>query len=504
MLFYTQSALTGLLLMLAINSSIHRQTADQGFQADSGQTLRAGTSLQGIKPAMLLEDFQIARKALEEGHPGIYRYTLKAEMDRIFETAAKSLDRSLTTDEFYRLLAPVIAAVKCGHTGLYLTEAITSQLNNQVPVLPAQVRVLNGKVYVFRDFTKLAGEGKRLTGKEISSINGIPVSVIIARMMAATPGDGDALGYRQLMISGWNFNRLLISLTELTSPYTLTIKEAGSKHEQKITVEGVLLTKLRAAYGAEVRQVQQSAPAAELKLLDEGKLALMTIRSFSNTSGQQPLGEFYKEAFTKLRSQNTEALILDLRNNGGGNDDLGMLLLSYLLDRPFKYYEDLLINATSFSFEKYSSSPVSLPPFNLLSRLDDGRLRFVDHPNWGLRQPSAPIFPGKVFILMNGGSFSTTAEFLSQAHFHRRALFIGEESGGNYYGNTSGTSARIRLPHSNLRLHVPLVGYYMAVSGYQQKSRGVMPDHAVEYSIAELLAGVDKELALGLRIARGH
>jgi C-terminal processing protease CtpA/Prc len=107
-------------------------------------------------------------------------------------------------------------------------------------------------------------------------------------------------------------------------------------------------------------------------------------------------------------------------------------------------------------------------------------------------------------ILINGGSFSTTSEFLSQAHFHKRATFIGEESGGGYYGNSSGAMPTVTLPSTKVMVRVPLVTYYMAVSGYKDASRGVIPDHPVRYSIEELLAGTDKELAVALELARSQ
>jgi C-terminal processing protease CtpA/Prc len=105
-------------------------------------------------------------------------------------------------------------------------------------------------------------------------------------------------------------------------------------------------------------------------------------------------------------------------------------------------------------------------------------------------------------ILINSGCFSTTAEFLSQAHYHKRATFIGEESGGGYYGNTSGAVPALTLPNTKLVVYVPLVAYYMAVSGYQARAHGVVPDLPIRYSIEELLAGTDKELAVALELAR--
>jgi len=46
-----------------------------------------------------------------------------------------------------------------------------------------------------------------------------------------------------------------------------------------------------------------------------------------------------------------------------------------------------------------------------VERQPNGKYRALHHPNLGVQQPSMPTFAGKVLILINGDSFSTTAEF---------------------------------------------------------------------------------------------
>ena len=219
---------------------------------------------------------------------------------------------------------------------------------------------------------------------------------------------------------------------------------------------------------------------------------------FVDTAGKKSLREFYRESFEAMNESGTKSLILDLRDNGGGEDELGKLLLSYLLDEPFKYYDDLVINARQFSFQKYCNRTEPLPA-DLLEVQPDGKYRMVKHPNWGMQQPSKPSFHGKVLILINGGSFSTTSEFLSHAHFHKRATFIGEESGGGYYGNTSGPSLRLTLPHTNVQLGVPLMTYYMAVSGYQAKVARSSPRLSRRIHHRRIARGKRQGDGLGLR-----
>jgi C-terminal processing protease CtpA/Prc len=103
---------------------------------------------------------------------------------------------------------------------------------------------------------------------------------------------------------------------------------------------------------------------------------------------------------------------------------------------------------------------------------------------------------------MNGGSFSTAAEVITQLHNHRRAEFIGEEAGGAYDGNNAGTIARVTLPNTKLTLLVPLMSYYLSVSGGEDNSRGVKPNYPVEYSISDYQTNSDKEMAVALERAR--
>src|SRR5690349_5692353 len=150
------------------------QMADQNNAADAPPT---------FTPEQLREDFQVARRALEEGHSGIYRYTPKPQLDRTFDAAARALDHPMNAYEFLRVLAPTVAAIKCGHTGLSLPEALRKEVNTSVALLPLNVKIIERRAFVFRD---LSTPEHRLAGKEILAINNQPAAKIIAQMLTAT------------------------------------------------------------------------------------------------------------------------------------------------------------------------------------------------------------------------------------------------------------------------------------------------------------------------------
>jgi transposase len=184
-------------------------------------------------------------------------------------------------------------------------------------------------------------------------------------------------------------------------------------------------------------------------------------------------------------------------------DTLGNLLALHVT--PANEQERAQVTALAAKVQEVTGDHVEVAfvdqGYEMMERQSNGKYRLIKHPNWGIQQPSKPTFSGKVFLI-NGKSFSTTSEFLSHAHARKRATFIGEESGGGYYGNTSGPGSILRLPHTKLQAYVPLMTYYMAVQGYKAASHGVVPDHPVKYTIEELLEGMDKERAVALDLAR--
>jgi hypothetical protein len=108
----------------------------------------------------------------------------------------------------------------------------------------------------------------------------------------------------------------------------------------------------------------------------------------------------------------------------------------------------------------------------------------------GEQKPIPPFYQGKAYVLLNGKSFSGTGESTSLMHYHKVAVFIGEECGSGYYGNTSGFMPRLTLPNTKIRVRIPMIRYTMAVSGYP-KDRGIIPDYPVSPNIEDLLTDKD-------------
>jgi uncharacterized protein (TIGR03435 family) len=446
-------------------------------------------------PAQLRRDLRVVSEALQEGHPGIYRYTPKPELDRVFDRAAAQLSHPMTALEFYRVLAPAVARVKCGHTALRPSRAIQQRLAAE-PLLPVETAILGGKVYVARDFS----EGGKLPGADILAINNVAIGSILASMLAVVHGDGDSATAGPYQLShDFGFARNLYLIAGLQSPFRVRYATGGTVAEETFT--GMLLKSMREA--EQNRDPRPQAGNATWRLLEGRSTGVLKITAFAGApEGDVPWSAFFQRVFTELREKNVSKVILDVRDNGGGEDELGRELFAYFADGPFRYYRDLIVNKLSFHFFQYVPDRTPLPAnvHEMVKPGADGKYHVVGHPNWGVQQPTAPHFGGKVVVLINGGSFSTTCEFLAALHNHGGPTFVGEETAGGYYGNTSGADVSMVLPSSKLILPVQLVGYYMAIEGATQGAHGIRPDQAVEYSIEDILAGRDRAMEMAMRL----
>ena len=144
---------------------------------------------QEIPIEHLQEDFQIMRHALEEAHGGIYRYTSKAEMDRTFDRAYRKIDHPMTDMEFWRLAAPVVAHIKCGHTWLWFPQSVQTQFKTTEPIFTAEANVLHNRAFIHNPYGELS---QALAGREILSINGVPTGKILKELRGMIPGNGNS------------------------------------------------------------------------------------------------------------------------------------------------------------------------------------------------------------------------------------------------------------------------------------------------------------------------
>ena len=448
-------------------------------------------------------DFDLMRKALEEAHSGLYRYASKSEMDRIFDTQRAKLNRAMSRPEFLTVLAETIAQIKCGHSGVRQDEELQKELA-AARKFPIQVRLEGPRMIVL--FNDTANDQTIRAGMEILEINGRKTDDIVKTILPRLPRDGDIETGRRMSLQQ-SFPQLYWLCGDQSSEFTvkaqdsngkiLSAKLSGVTDEERKSNSNPVNADLK----TNLAKMKWSQGNLSLRFLKDPDIAQIRIDGF----GGNDYPKWMEDTFRTLKEKGTKSLIIDLRGNGGGADMYGAMLVSYLTDKPFRYFDHINVKTISPSFVEYSDWRRDREP----------RLRELMKPNPaggflvpveihpGVAEQPAGKYPflGKVFVLIDGGTFSTAADFCAVAHHLKRATFIGEETGGGYYGNNSGMQTVLTLPNSKVRVRIPMYEYWNAVPGYDGTRRGTRPDRVVETKIGNLLKGIDEQLNVALKMA---
>ena len=422
------------------------------------------SSLKKMSAVGLRSDFLLLRDTMHKVHPAMYRYASKQSINHIFDSCYASIQDSMPLINFYLLTRFVIASIGDGHANSKLPREFVNGYMANTKIFPAMVMFIHNKAYVF-----CCKQEPSLNGTQLLYINRHPLKEIVQKLFSYISTDGRIESRKNWEIPE-DFPLLLNAVYGSSEKYTVSYKTVANK-TMTTTLQADTIKNFMC-------KSPFTRPAKYLKLsYTSNNTAVLTLQTFFDGFLQQT-GENFKQfldsAFNDIRSRKIKSLLIDVRNNQGGNDDNGAFLYSYLSKAPFRYYRSLQTVQEQFT-EK-------------------------GHSLLGLQQPKENHYDGKIFVLMNGRSFSGVAEFAAIAKSNDRAIFIGEECGGGYYGNSSGDEAMVTLPNTQITARIPLIKYTMAVKKIESKDGGFAADYPVDLTIGDLIAHTDSQLDDALRI----
>jgi len=454
----------------------------------------------------LKQDFSALRSSLEESHPGLYLYKSKSIVDSIFNANYSSLNNAMTGREFMLLTCRVTSQIGDGHLRVVPPKIQLDSLDFGPTAIPFNVYCIDNKLYVRKNYSPL--DDKELLGSQIISINDHSIEGFMKEYLQIFPSDGNNLTHKyRLLSSSRYFTRYFSMLYGYSEQYKVDFISLNETTHKTKTLQGLTFDNLlKIADERYPDKIEEQKPAY-FKISEDKKYAYLKIKSFDKgqyKKNKMNFEKFLKATFKKMESNNVQNLIIDVRDNGGGTDEYGRILFSYFVNQPFDYYKSLRMNKESFDCFKYTSRPDMKAPTGMLKLNKEGTFDNVQHPNVGKQKPLSPIYAGNIYVLINGWCFSTTSEFLSQLHFHSKAVFIGEESGGGYYGNCSGPTPDFTLPNTKVRIEIPLMNYRMAVENYQYLDRGLIPNYTVTPSLIDKINNLDLELNFTKKLIEGN
>lgn len=462
----------------------------------------------------LRKDVDFTYLKLQRFHPNLYWYISKQDLDHKFDSLKKSIVQPLTPNQFYFRLAPVVASINEGHLRLRplpkrYSKAEQKLLKTKKPLFAMMdYKVIGDKLFV-KENKQNVGDIK--PGTEIIKINDDNVADLINKYNKLYSSDGANKTFQKYFInlSFFNFYTLengYLDSARLQTKFNGNIDQVTIRRQKKS--DGELKADKTPPKVSQEQRVQDYDASTglynrSLKFLDaDSSIAYIRVKSFSASYSKK----FYRQSFDRIAKAHAQYLVLDIRDNLGGSLSEINNLYSYLSDKEFTLIKSPeMTSKTSGMHQNYFRgqsilggifSSVGYPFFlagnYLMSSRKDNKYYFRDFS----AKPSKPknnAFHGKIYVLVNGASFSASSIISAKLKYEKRAVIVGEETGGANDGTVAGVNNTVTLPNSRLTLPIGLFLIRPNIE-FEDRKRGVMPDHELDPGFDIILESGDKTL----------
>ncbi len=418
----------------------------------------APASAQMLSAEQAREDLQALYQGLQEAHYDVYASASPAMLDDQFTRLMETLDGPVSINDLHRDFQRFTALVRNGHARVEgLNPGWSEHLEAGGRVFPLDFRIRNGAVIVTG-----APEGSPVEpGDEILAINGEHNAVWLARVTRNISAETPELAY---------------SMFERISPYLMWIEYADTP-AYRIEVNGpdghreVVLNALDwASYtdqpvadaGPDLSGRHAEMLTETIAYLRPGPFynidATTTAEAFDPDATRAYVG-FIDAAFEDFLEAGADHLILDLRDNPGGDRSYSDPVLAWFADEPFRFYSEFRMrvseqttasNAARLEGRREEDYGISGEFAELFSRAPNGDIVLyeIDYTD-----PHPRRFDGEVYALINRASYSNAVSVGTIIQDYGMGLVVGEAT--TDMASMFGAMEHFYLPHSGLQIGYP-------------------------------------------------
>lgn len=412
-----------------------------------------------LQPEQISEDLEQWLDFLESTHPQL-SYTVK-DVDAFYsdiEKLKKSFTKPISVKEFWKKVTVFNPVLNDGHTSINFSKLKTlanQHVKNGGGLFPLQLLFYKNKWIIKSKFN---GEGSEFRGSEVTHINGKSTIDFIKPLLQRTNGDSER--FRKAVLQ----RRL--------AEYIWLYYGDFDSFELSINTQGEHQTKTFAATQNEFNLDDVFSEEFKFEILENSN-ALITLNTFSWGEKYKDVIVFLHDAFAQIQKNNIQHVLIDIRENGGGDDGIWIDgILPYIADKAWRTGGKNKFKVLKGRERKGFKVGDIIESENSFREVDNKIEKYT----------------GEVSVLISDYTYSSSILFANVIQDHKFGRLVGEVTGGKS-GQTGGTQA-ITLTHSKLSVVSPF--FYLERPKGGNNHEPVEPDVVISYDKTAPLELVNK------------
>lgn len=405
----------------------------------------------------IVQDIHHLFKKINDAHFNPYLFitkeNLEAKRDRLIQEFRQR--DNISQYEFVIRTMQLLANINDGHTSLQWWSTLPKELNER-PAFFGQHIMINDSAEIYDS-----------DGKQLLSINGRSASQLVKEALSCYGGNDQ---FKKRFVEKTFFAAYLY-LSNIKAPFKVAYNNG--------TIQSINATLNLKELIGRYTDLQNDY---KFEIIEDS-IGIIYYNSCHDLNAFQV---FLDNVFQQLKEKKIDKLIIDIRNNTGGDSSLNDLLLSYLTQRKYRqsstrYWKISKTLHAIFSADKYRQL-FGKKTIKMFLAQKPGSILKEDE--YVIKKPKRNkyFFQGKSCLLIGPGTFSS-ANFLADAISTYDIMpIIGTPTGENT--NDFGEQIEIVLPATKLVVTLS-VAFDIGADGQAEKLDVVHPDYLVQKEVVD-------------------
>ncbi|WP_189637730.1 S41 family peptidase [Thalassotalea sp. HSM 43] len=410
----------------------------------------------------MLDDLSALRDSIRATHYDPFAYTSEATFEARYQQLAQSIVKpNYSLLETVNLYQSLISTIKNGHSELdFPVQPYLQYAENGGTIFPLEIAFEHDKPLVRKNYSS---DQSIEIGAQIKSINGVAFADILEQIYPLI--SAERRYFKNSKLELFSFPRYFWRAFGETKHYVVELESNGVITSHRFDAVDVFS-------GFESIREEIIGSNRYLKFFDDS--AYLYIANFSGDEAE--FKQFIDSSFAKIKQKNIANLIIDLRNNAGGNDSHSDYLVSYLADKPFKWHANFHLKTSKLlKQDTRKNRDLTNPYWQAIMAHEDGS-RFEYVVDSYQPQSEQKRFTGQAYVLINRQSHSQAAVTAAQIQDYGWATLVGEETGD--YPSLYASQFHYTLPKTGIFVKISK-GFIVRVNG-SSKQQGVIADIVIK------------------------